>query len=346
MASVHENKYLENLNFLSEQKASNKLKASKDTNFAYSKYEFHKVNCLNKVMTPLSQPKLFYRRGKSSSGSQKWQCKSCKKITNVLPKIVDFNYRQKRNDVMPAFVQYLLGRTSVKQTCNLLNISPATYYSKLKLVYEKCNAFLEQNEKRFNQKKYSYLVTKTNILEYEWSNTENSTARINIISTEDKVTNYVFRSDILVEWKTVGNTINTLLERANKQICSVNDILNFPYWRIIKDEQANSFTTVFKTEMSRYFEEHYCINESDFIEQIKRRLFIFPNEERLVKYKTYRYANFNEKYAQYNLTILRTFFNYCLNPDNWNGKFVTPAQRIGLVDRCYTISDVLTHQTE
>ncbi|HEY5563806.1 MAG TPA: hypothetical protein VIK72_18980 [Clostridiaceae bacterium] len=48
-------------------------------------YVFHTEECPDKDNSPLIEPNKFYRRGKSSSNSQKWQCKSCKKITNVLP---------------------------------------------------------------------------------------------------------------------------------------------------------------------------------------------------------------------------------------------------------------------
>lgn len=58
-------------------------------------YEFHKEDC-DKDTTPFLHPNEFYRRGKSSANSQKWQCKSCHKITNVLPdKRQRFSYIKK-----------------------------------------------------------------------------------------------------------------------------------------------------------------------------------------------------------------------------------------------------------
>ncbi len=48
-------------------------------------YIFHHEGCSNGHLNPFAQPKDFYRRGKSAGNSQKYQCKECKKITNVLP---------------------------------------------------------------------------------------------------------------------------------------------------------------------------------------------------------------------------------------------------------------------
>jgi len=46
-------------------------------------YEFHREDCKQIGITPFDSTQAFYRRGTSSAKSQKWQCKVCKKITNV-----------------------------------------------------------------------------------------------------------------------------------------------------------------------------------------------------------------------------------------------------------------------
>ncbi len=48
-------------------------------------YNFHKEGCLVSNLTPIDNSDVFYKRGKSSSNSQKYQCKVCGKYTNVLP---------------------------------------------------------------------------------------------------------------------------------------------------------------------------------------------------------------------------------------------------------------------
>lgn len=49
-------------------------------------YQFHKEGCSEEESTPFNEPKQFYKRGKSRGKSQRYQCKACKKFTNVLPK--------------------------------------------------------------------------------------------------------------------------------------------------------------------------------------------------------------------------------------------------------------------
>ncbi len=48
--------------------------------------------------------------------------------------------------------------------------------------------------------------------------------------------------------------------------------------------------------------------------------------------KSYIYSNFNPRYAQMALTILRTYYNFCLSYKTRQGKqeiVATPAQRLG-----------------
>lgn len=48
-------------------------------------YNFHKEYCPHGDKNPFDNKELFYNRDKSGSKSVKYQCKECKKITNVLP---------------------------------------------------------------------------------------------------------------------------------------------------------------------------------------------------------------------------------------------------------------------
>ena len=60
------------------------------------------------------------------------------------------------------------------------------------------------------------------------------------------------------------------------------------------------------------------------------------------KEKSYIYANFNPKYAQYGLTILRTYFNFCLPYKSMNGKKLIPAQRLGIItEKVFDIKDII-----
>ncbi|MTD30125.1 hypothetical protein [Planomicrobium sp. YIM 101495] len=56
--------------------------------------------------------------------------------------------------------------------------------------------------------------------------------------------------------------------------------------------------------------------------------------------KSYIYSNFNPRYSQMAITILRTYYNFCM-PFNSNGEKKTPAQRLGIADKVYTWEDII-----
>lgn len=80
-----------------------------------------------------------------------------------------------------------------------------------------------------------------------------------------------------------------------------------------------------------------------FFNQIRRRLSIL--ERPLVtargEGKSYIYSNYNPKYAQYSITILRTLYNFCWTFKSKDGESLTPAQRLGLVGKKFTYKDII-----
>ncbi len=140
-------------------------------------YEFHTQGCSNESDTPVKSPDLFYIRGKSSSNSTKYQCKVCKKITNVLPEQDEcFGYHQRRNDILMQFTKDILNRTPVKRTCKKLNIGSSTYYNKLEWLYKKCLEFLERHEtEAFKNKTFDEIWLNTDSFIYNLNNIKQKT---------------------------------------------------------------------------------------------------------------------------------------------------------------------------
>lgn len=56
--------------------------------------------------------------------------------------------------------------------------------------------------------------------------------------------------------------------------------------------------------------------------------------------KSYIYSNFNPKYAQMALTILRTYYNFCFSYKSKN-EVGTPAQRLGIENKIYDLKDII-----
>lgn len=194
------------------------------------KYEFHRETCTKHDKTPFATPNHFYRRGKSSGKSQKWQCKTCKKITNVLPERRETTtYHQQRNDILPTYAALILNRTPVKRVCEILKISSDTYYRKLEWMYRRCLEFLERHEQvPLQNKQFDSLWLNTDKLQYNLNNVrkkghgskffdmiEVKKPQTNIVVTADVDSRYVFRADVAYDWDITLDNI----ERDTKELC-------------------------------------------------------------------------------------------------------------------------------
>lgn len=178
-------------------------------------YVFHRGGCPETDKTPFEQPKAFYRRRKSTAKSQKWQCRACRKITNVLPdQKYNHAYHQKRNDILPKFAKMVVSRIPVRRTCELLEISSETYYHKLEWLYRKCLEFLERYEKQpLASKEFRRIWIQTDQMTYHLNNvkrrgrgghrheqTEDPVLPTNVIISTEMRTRYALRADVAFDW--------------------------------------------------------------------------------------------------------------------------------------------------
>ena len=82
-----------------------------------------------------------------------------------------------------------------------------------------------------------------------------------------------------------------------------------------------------------------------FIQHIRRRLSILERPLTTARGdgKSYIYSNFNPKYAQMALTILRTYYNFCF-AFKTKDSIGTPTQRLGITKRIFNLKDILYMQ--
>lgn len=180
-------------------------------------YTFHKADCVDCESNPFDNTDQFYRRGKSSSNSQKYQCKKCKKITNVLPEQKEcFTYHQQKNDILPLFMKLILSRTPVTRICEILDIGNSTYYNKLEWLYRRCLEFLERHEtKKLNNTHFDSLWLNTDKFTYYLNNVrkkghgknsildrEKPLFPTSIVATTDSRSRYIFRADVAFDFTT------------------------------------------------------------------------------------------------------------------------------------------------
>ncbi|MFD4058799.1 insertion element protein, partial [Streptomyces californicus] len=129
---------------------------------------------------------------------------------------------------------------------------------------------------------------------------------------------------------------------------------NNPFLHPLASKDTGYHTVECMTDVTSYKTEELARmlldvnhNATDaFIQMIRRRLSTL--ERPLVTArgdgKSYIYSNFNPEYAQYALTILRVYFNFCLPYTSREGQKLTPAQRLGLTDKVYKLKDIIYMQ--
>ena len=235
-----------------------------------SEYVFHKDGCTYDGTTPFTNKSCFYKRGKSIGNSQKYQCKECKKYTNVLPKKEESTtYNQKRNDVLPLFSKLLLSRTSVRRSCDILEIGMKTYYTKLEWLYRCCLEFLEKHEtKGFRHKTFNEIWLNTDKMLYNLNNIrrkgkgiadtsfmDDSALHTQIVITADVHSRYVFRSDIAYDWDFTVEQLeeDTLLFRDDhmNSFCRKNDRFRLSYYPQEPTKNDDQTYVDYETELSK-----------------------------------------------------------------------------------------------
>ncbi|MGD6994761.1 transposase [Sutcliffiella horikoshii] len=222
-------------------------------------YQFHKECCSTKDATPFKDAKLFYKRGKSKAKSQRYQCKECKKFTNVLPKRTETTtYHQKKNSILPMLARMLVGKVSVSRSCEILGIGVGTYYHKLEWIYKRCLEFLERYETKplqtmqFNElwlntdKMHYYLnnVRKKGQGSKQYSGMEDLNMQTHLVVTAEALSRYVFRADIAYDWDV---TLEELKEDT----------------RILKEDHLNTFSRKNDRLDWSYYPQEPSANDTD-----------------------------------------------------------------------------------
>ncbi len=226
-----------------------RLVSSETVKEVEQEYVFHKDGCVSEDLTPFNEPKAFYKQGKSKVGAQRWQCKSCKKKTNIMPTTKQsITYNQRRNDIVPTFAKLLLNKTPVSRTCEILGIGRGTYYQKLEWLYRRCLEFLERYETEpikqisfeeiwLNTDKMTYLlnnVRRKGMGGKKYNSVEDSQFPTNVVITAEVFSRYVFRSDVAYDWNaTMGDIgLDTVLFKEDhlNEFAKRHARLRFPHY--------------------------------------------------------------------------------------------------------------------
>lgn len=283
-------------------------------------YDFHKKDCCNGASTPFNNRNNFYKRGKSSSNSIKYQCKKCKKITNVLPENIDFiYYYQQQNDYLYEMLQMIINNKTINEICKKLNITNKTYYHKLQLLSNKFTNFQNRFEDSyFMNKSFDNIYINSNIYtsdQKKWK----------MIMTCDFLSGYIFRCDIETNIKYFENFYTRIAVPH--------------FYLIIRNKKINYLNLV--TSNIRLYDE--------IMGHLDRKIIpiIDDDENQSIKYVEYLKDNvkrLNSPYIHFYQNIFKVIYNFtytsCVNAD----KLVTPAQSLNLTDKKYSIKNIILNE--
>jgi transposase-like protein len=101
------------------------------------------AGCKNALL-PVSKGR-YKKAGKTSQGSQRYQCLECRKTLSIPSRVT---MRQRLPRLNTQVLSLLLSKTPLSRICDALDISPATLYDKLDFIYEQCRAFSVKKERR------------------------------------------------------------------------------------------------------------------------------------------------------------------------------------------------------
>lgn len=189
--------------------------------------------------------------------------------TNVLPTRRErFSYNQKKDEILPRFAKNLVNKMPVSRICEVLDISPKTYYHKLELLYTRCLEFLERYEgKPLKQLYFDSVWLYTDKLIYNlnnvrkrghggvrYDNTEDKLLQTHIVISGDVNSNYIFGSDVAYNWNTTLEklTDDTILFKEDHlhDFSRKNARLRFSYMPQSPSKNDTQSEQDFQTELS------------------------------------------------------------------------------------------------
>ncbi len=134
---------------------------------------------------------LYYRFG-STGGNQRYQCKSCRKTFSAGNK----RRKQKRSEINRQFYSLIVNKVPINRVCEVLDISPSTYYHKLDWLYQQARGFVREREmklfKSFEAPRL-FLSTDRQVHISNWvSRDDKRNTELLAIGTADNRSSYVF----------------------------------------------------------------------------------------------------------------------------------------------------------
>ena len=146
------------------------------------------TNCPNGCMENGGQVK---RRGKTSSGSQRYQCLSCRKTFTPKKR----NRAHRKPEINKQFFKLLVNRVPLRRIAEILSIHPQTLYGKIEFLHRQCLDFVSRREAELKNLEIPrlYLATDRQVQISNWTQRKDKrNCEVYGIATACLRTGYVF----------------------------------------------------------------------------------------------------------------------------------------------------------
>ncbi|EJG0969542.1 IS1 family transposase [Vibrio parahaemolyticus] len=146
--------------------------------------------CSNHLLDVNSNPKSYYKFG-STNGSQRFQCKLCRKTFSTGSK----RRTQRKSEKNKLIYSLLVNKVPVRRCCEIAGISPSTFYKKVDWLYEQAQGFVQLRERKLLEQisiDRLYLSTDRQVQATNWlSRSDKRNTEILGIGTADNRSDYV-----------------------------------------------------------------------------------------------------------------------------------------------------------
>lgn len=160
-------------------------------------------------------PHLYSKSGRTTAGSQRYRCKSCKSTFSETKKVIA---RQRKSHINRYIFKCLMNKVPLKGIADIFGISMDTVYRKINFLYAQCNRFLEAREARLLRGMSlpkMYIAVDRQYYAVNWRVRKDKRNIILYgIASADNTSGYVFSNDVnydlslapdLIEWDAEKN---------------------------------------------------------------------------------------------------------------------------------------------
>jgi transposase-like protein len=147
--------------------------------------------CTNHEPSGLPVEDRFRRYGKTHSGSDRWQCRACKKTFSIGKAT---RYQQKPHKNALAF-DLLVNKVPISRMVEILDLTYASVYGKIDFIYRQCKAFEAEREAHMPSLHIPRLYLSTDRQDYlvNWGDrSARKTIQLTAVATADLASGYVF----------------------------------------------------------------------------------------------------------------------------------------------------------